>query len=43
MWMLKYVVCLAYGHALIDMICQGVHRRYHYHYCVRCGRVTPDE
>ena len=39
MWMLNYLVCLTRGHVVTSIVCQGPHRRHHYHYCLRCSRV----
>ena len=41
MWILRYLECLIHGHGLVDIVCQGVNRGHHYHYCPRCGRLTP--
>jgi hypothetical protein len=34
MWILKYIVCLIYGHSYIDITWQ----RSPYQYCLRCGK-----
>lgn len=41
MWIFKYMDCLIHGHTVTEMVCQSVNRRYHYYYCLRCGRLTP--
>lgn len=35
MWILKYLVCLMYGHGFIDITWKGSS----YRYCLQCGRV----